>query len=412
MTTAHIKINLDEEIMRLRQIQATLKMSETAFESAFRIFMYACELPLTTVQTQMHLMSASVYFAVKELNELITLKQISATFGVPKMETFWFYKRILAQLLPQIESRTIATAETLIRVQQQYREKKRAKLQEKEMERITLAMKEKTVKAESKDSPSLELKNTNEEIKTNDVNISVGTEKVGTKRKSNETRKTSERKKTDIIKEKAKTKPKEKTNKKTTIHANTDRVKIQPLIKPNTTEEPDQIYGESIRSTHQREKNTSIEVYAIDINNILTSFTRKYHSEALWRKKFSHFLKRTAGSKDCQMFLFASRPAERYIQEAKKYPNVTVFIETNLKSAFDHKYMDIDTMLCVEMTRWVLKNSERIRRFYIASGDKDFHTLVEMVREEGIPVTVLIEDKKFWAETLVEAANSVKMILN
>ncbi|GAH39266.1 unnamed protein product [marine sediment metagenome] len=64
-----------------------------------------------------------------------------------------------------------------------------------------------------------------------------------------------------------------------------------------------------------------------------------------------------------------------------------------VKDRSSGKFVDIDTYLATEISPIIEIYKDQISHFYLGSGDKDFHALIEKAKGYNIPTSlIVIED--------------------
>jgi ATP-dependent Lon protease len=141
-------------------------------------------------------------------------------------------------------------------------------------------------------------------------------------------------------------------------------------------------------------KGEKFPFFAVDVNNLMISFHKKYprisriKDTPIMKLKKNYF-----NEKPYRAYFFTSDHLTKYLHPLSQNKYNKFYIEKLYKKGESSQYMDIDTALATKASSFLERYKNQISHFYLGSGDKDFHTLIELAQEYKIPVTMIITEK-------------------
>ncbi|MHA1478439.1 MAG: BREX system Lon protease-like protein BrxL [Promethearchaeota archaeon] len=135
-------------------------------------------------------------------------------------------------------------------------------------------------------------------------------------------------------------------------------------------------------------------LFAFDVNNLLISFKKKYPN--YYRSKEPPIVKikkQYLRNTPYLAYFFATHQLSRHLAPIQRNEFNHLYFETMVKDRSSGKFVDIDTYLATVISPIIEIYKDQISHFYLGSGDKDFHALIEKAKGYNIPTSlIVIED--------------------
>jgi ATP-dependent Lon protease len=146
-----------------------------------------------------------------------------------------------------------------------------------------------------------------------------------------------------------------------------------------------------VRSKFEGEK---FPLFAFDVNNLIISFRKKYPNYYSYKETPIVKIKKKYLRKTPYLaYFFATDQLSSELSPIQSNEFNHFFFETMIKDRSSGKFVDIDTYLATEISPIIERYKDQISHFYLGSGDKDFHALIEKAKGYNIPTSlIVIED--------------------
>jgi len=179
--------------------------------------------------------------------------------------------------------------------------------------------------------------------------------------------------------------------------------KLKPLID-KMREERSKARSKA-RSKFEGEK---FPLFAFDVNNLMISFRKKYPNY--------YNIKKTPIVKIKQQYLrntpylayfFATHQLSSALSPIQQNEFNHLYFETMIKDRSSGKFVDIDTSLTTEISPLIEIYKDQISHFYLGSGDKDFHALIEKAKGYNIPTSLIVIEDSNLSNELANLVSNV-----
>jgi len=158
--------------------------------------------------------------------------------------------------------------------------------------------------------------------------------------------------------------------------------KLYPLIKKKTVEKA---------KTKQKFQGKKFPLFAFDVNNLLISFKHKYPNYFFNKESpIVRIKKKYLKDEPYLAYFFASAHLARYLSVIPQNEFNHILIEKLIKDKHTGIHVDVDALLAGIITPIIEKYKDQISHFYLGSGDKDFHFIIEMAKKYNIPVSIIV----------------------
>ncbi|MHA1269290.1 MAG: BREX system Lon protease-like protein BrxL [Candidatus Helarchaeota archaeon] len=149
-------------------------------------------------------------------------------------------------------------------------------------------------------------------------------------------------------------------------------------------------------------------LYAFDINNIAISLNEKYKGYVRHVSPMGRIITRFLNKE--QLYLahfFATKQLEHFKEELPESEYVKWHIETMKKNYSSNKYVDVDATLTGIIVNEIEKYHDQISYFYLGSGDKDLHIVIDTAKKYNIPVGIIVSVEKTLSNAYKELADDI-----
>lgn len=135
-------------------------------------------------------------------------------------------------------------------------------------------------------------------------------------------------------------------------------------------------------------------LFAFDVNNLIISFNKKYPHT--YRRKESPIMKIKKKFLKDKPYLAKFFTTDHLRSELNMIPldeYNEFYIEQTYKDRSKGLFVDVDTALAAHTYHLIEIYKDQLTHFYLGSGDKDFHFIIEKAKENNIPVSIIIVDE-------------------
>lgn len=158
--------------------------------------------------------------------------------------------------------------------------------------------------------------------------------------------------------------------------------KLYPLIKKKSIEKA------KVKKKFQGKK---FPLFAFDVNNLLISFKHKYPNYFFnMESPIVRIKKKYLRDEPYLAYFFASAHLARKLSVIPKNEFNHILIENLIKDRRTGTHVDVDALLAGNITPIIEKYKDQISHFYLGSGDKDFHFIIEKAKKYNIPVSIIV----------------------
>ena len=152
-------------------------------------------------------------------------------------------------------------------------------------------------------------------------------------------------------------------------------------------------------------------LFAFDINNLAISLKKKYHHNYLRRASpMEKIISKYLAKKPYLAHFFASKHLEAFKNDLPPNKYVKWYIEYMFKDYHTRQFVDVDTTLTAIVYHSIEKYHDQISHFYLGSGDKDLHILIDQANKYDIPNTVIVIEERNLSYELKESAENVDFL--
>ncbi|MHA1251047.1 MAG: BREX system Lon protease-like protein BrxL [Candidatus Helarchaeota archaeon] len=148
-------------------------------------------------------------------------------------------------------------------------------------------------------------------------------------------------------------------------------------------------------------------LFAFDMNNLALSLKKKYNNFLRFGSPMNKIITRFLNKKPYLAHFFASKHLEGFKRELSESEYVKWHIETMIKDYRSKKYVDVDATLTGIIVNEIEKYHNQISYFYLGSGDKDLHIVIDTAKKYNIPVGIIVIDEKNLSYELKESADNI-----
>ena len=149
-------------------------------------------------------------------------------------------------------------------------------------------------------------------------------------------------------------------------------------------------------------KGKKFYLFAIDVNNLHISFSKKYQNLQRIKDTPIQIIKKKYLRKYQPYFahFFVSENLKSQLYPISENEFTRIYIESMIKDYTTRKFLDVDVNLGIVISPILDFYKDQIKHFYLCSADKDFYLLIQKAQNYGIPVTLVISDEKTISEEL------------
>lgn len=178
-------------------------------------------------------------------------------------------------------------------------------------------------------------------------------------------------------------------------------IKKTKKIKEIRKEEP------NIIQIEPKKKKKNIEtLFSIDLNNLNISLRHKYRNYRNLNPM--DFVEKFYPKENFMSLVFCSKHLSHLKiekEDTNKKGEIKWFIESYIKKKKTKEYCDIDTTLSAITYHALFQFRNTLKKFYLFSGDKDFHLLIETANRLGINTYIIAVEENNISDEMKKLAN-------
>jgi len=177
--------------------------------------------------------------------------------------------------------------------------------------------------------------------------------------------------------------------------------KLLPLIKKNSVEKVKE---------KQKFQGKKFPLFALDVNNLLISFKHKYPNYFNKESPIVKIKKKYLKDEPYLAYFFASAHLARHLSVIHQNEFNHILIEKLIKDRHTGIHVDVDALLAGNITPIIEKYKDQISHFYLGSGDKDFHFIIEKAKSYNIPVSIIIIEESNISNDLAQLVPPANLV--
>ena len=173
-------------------------------------------------------------------------------------------------------------------------------------------------------------------------------------------------------------------------------------------EEANKILEEARSKATSKFEGEKFPLFAFDVNNLLIGFRKKYPNHyRLKEPPIARIKKRYLRSTPYLAYFFATHQLSSALSPIQSNEFNHLYFEKMIKDRRSGKFVDIDTYLATEISPIIEIYKDQISHFYLGSGDKDFHTLIEKAKGYNIPTSLIVIEDSNLSNDLANLVSNV-----